>query len=332
MGTYTRSACAGLWDSGTTHGKEEVADVVGRVDGQANVGEVEAVAEPDERHAEDVVHDELLEVLAAGLHAQHEHDGLLGPEGGLEEVVELDQALVRAVRKALVHAARVEVPHGRAAHDVHADKAQGARVQGHVDLLHEAGLLAARAHAAVPRQRLQHLLHDQLARKRQHDGVEGHEGEVPGALAVVHRRARAGGRQGVREEDEVVNRVRRARVQRVEGQEDGEQDERERPGVFADEAAAAVDEGAGLAPAGRSLGGRWAGAVLGGAVEMRQTSRQSRGACVADAHLDREPTGFPSPAGAAIIGLDRVQCVGRRRVQQGKGLGSRHGCCMRCVG
>lgn len=75
-----------------------------------------------------MVTDELLKVLTRLLHSQEEDDGLLGPVGSLQEVVELDNALVRSMRETLVHAACVEVPNRRAAHDVHASRSQNAKV------------------------------------------------------------------------------------------------------------------------------------------------------------------------------------------------------------
>ena len=83
---------------------------MGDVDGQADVGEVEAVAEGDQRQRDDVVADEFAKVLARLLHAQQQHDGLLGPVGGLEKVVELEGAVELLVWVLLVHAARVEEP------------------------------------------------------------------------------------------------------------------------------------------------------------------------------------------------------------------------------
>ena len=162
---------------------------MGDVHSQTHIRKVEAVAEPDERQADDVVGDELLEVLAGLLHAEQDDDGLLGPVGGLEQVVELEDGLVGLVGEVLVHAGRVEVPDGRAAHDVHAGGAQHPEVDGRVHLLHEAGLLAARLEAAPPREGAQQLLHDELPRERQHHRVEGHERHVPQPLAVLGRRA-----------------------------------------------------------------------------------------------------------------------------------------------
>jgi len=118
---------------------------VGDVDGQAHIGEMEAVAQANEGQTDDVVANQLLDVLSRLLHAQKQHDGLLGPVGRLEEVVELEDGVVGLVREVLVHGARVEVPHGGAAHDVHARGAQEAKVERRVHLLHEAGLLAARS-------------------------------------------------------------------------------------------------------------------------------------------------------------------------------------------
>lgn len=165
-------------------GEEEVTNVVGDVDGDANVGEMEAVAQANEGQADDVVTHKLLEVLSRLLHSQEEDNGLLGPVGSLEEVVKLDDALVRAVGEALIHAAGVEVPDGRAAHDVHASRSKDAKVKGGIHLLHETGLLAL-AEARHASQWAQDLLHDELASKGQDDGVEGDERNVPLALAIV---------------------------------------------------------------------------------------------------------------------------------------------------
>lgn len=124
-------------------GEEEVTNVVGDVDGQADVGEVEAVAETDESQTDNVVTDELLEVLAGLLHAKDEDDGLLSPVCGLEEVVKLDGGRVCAMREAFVHASSVKVPDRSRAHDPEAKGAENAKVDGGVNLLHESSLLAA---------------------------------------------------------------------------------------------------------------------------------------------------------------------------------------------
>lgn len=202
---------------------------------QTNVGEVEAVGQPDERQADNVVAHELLVVLARLLHAQHQDDGLLGPVRGLEQVVELEDGLVALVGETLVHAGGVEVPHGRPAHDVHAPGPGAAKVDGGVHLLHEAGLLAARPQAGVARQGAQQLLHDELAREGQDGDVEDDEGDVPGALGELRGRARGGvGGDGqlVAQEYEVVGGVGLARVDGVGGEEDGDQDGGQDPRVL----------------------------------------------------------------------------------------------------
>lgn len=51
-------------------GEEEVADVVGGVDGDTDVGKVEAVAESDEGETDNVMADEFFKVLAGLLHAE----------------------------------------------------------------------------------------------------------------------------------------------------------------------------------------------------------------------------------------------------------------------
>jgi hypothetical protein len=238
---------------GATHREEEVAYVMRDEDAQTHVREVEAVAQEDQGQRDDVVADQLLEVLARLLHAQQQHDGLLGPVGGLEEVVELEGGVVRAVREALVHGARVEVPQRRAAHHPQPPRARDAEVDGRVHLLHEPRLLGPALEPAAPRQRPEEALHDELAREREHDDVEGHEGNVPPALAVLDRRI--GGRVGrrrqrVREEEEAVHGVRGRRIDGVEGEERPEQRQRRHPGVLHRVPLPLLEQRAGLAPLG----------------------------------------------------------------------------------
>jgi hypothetical protein len=173
---------------------------------------MKAVAEPNQRQANNVMSHQLLEVLARLLHAQDQDNGLLGPVGRLEEVVELDDALVRLVREVLVHAARVVVPHRRPAHHVHARGAQDSEVQGCIRLLHEACLFPLALQPRAARQGTEELLHDELAREGEYHGVEGYEGDIPRPLSVLHWLRRVRVWQGVREEDEAVDGVAVGRV------------------------------------------------------------------------------------------------------------------------
>ena len=198
-----------------TYGEEEITDIVGDVDGKTDVGEVKAVAQADESQADNVMADQLLEVLARLFHAEDKHDGLLSPVGGLEEVVELEQGVMGLVREVFVEGACVEIPNRRPAHDVHACGPQDAKVDGRVHLLHVAGLLAARLEAVPLGHRTQDLLHDELAREGQDDGVEGDEGDVPETLAILGDFVGARDGQLVRQEDEVVDRVALGRVDGV---------------------------------------------------------------------------------------------------------------------
>lgn len=232
--------------------EEEVADVVGDIDGETDVGEVEAVAKSNEGQTDDVVADQLLEVLAGLLHAEDEDDGLLGPVGGLEEVVELDEGLVRLVWEALVHAGGVEVPDRGAAHDIHAKGAEDAEVDGRVQLLHEARLLGL-AQTSATGKRLEHLLHDEFTGEREHDGVEGDESDIPFALAVLDRHARIVLGELVGEEDEAMDRIRLGRVHEIAGEEGSEDDGGEDERAPDAELAEAREEAAGPTALGETL-------------------------------------------------------------------------------
>jgi hypothetical protein len=225
------------------------------VHGQSHVREVEAVAQPDQRQRDDVMRDELLEVLSRLLEHQQQHDHLLRPVARLQQVVRLEQGLVREVRVARVHAGGVEVPHGRAPHDVQPQRADDGEVDGRVRLLHEARLLGARADAVVYGGRAEDALHEQLAREGQEDRVEGHEGEVAAPLAVLHRRriVRLGKRVG--EEEGGAHGVGLGRVRGVAAGDGEAGEQRAQPGVAQRDGLPAAEEGA-HAPALGAAGGR----------------------------------------------------------------------------
>jgi len=206
---------------GRTYSEEEVTDIMGRVDSQANVGKVESVAAANQRKTDDVMGHELTEVLARLLHTEDKDNGLLGPVGGLEEVVELDNSLLVPVGKILVHAAGVEVPDGRLAHDVHSGGTQDAEVECRIRLLHEPGGFATRktseaSHGA------EDFLHEELAGEGEDNGVKDDKGNIPVAFSVELGLAGFGG-LGIGEEDEVVDRIRLGGVEGIE-REEGEEE------------------------------------------------------------------------------------------------------------
>lgn len=237
-------------DQVKTYGQKDVADIVGYVHGNAHVRKVEAVTQPNQRQRHNMMRHQLLEILARLLKAQQHHHALLRPVRRLEQVVELEDGLVRAVRKRLVHAGRVKVPHGATAHDVDACRPHAAEVERRVHLLGEALLLAAALDAVDAAQRDEHLLHHQLARKRQHDGVKGHKGHIPEALAVVHgqRSVEVGVGVGllVREEDEAAHGIRGRGVDGVGGGKQNQQDQGKDPGVLEGEAGEAAEQRTGF--------------------------------------------------------------------------------------
>lgn len=220
------------------------------VHGNAHVRKVEAVAQPNQRQRHNVVSHQLPKVLARLLKAQQHDDSLLCPVRRLEQVVELEDGLVRAVRKRLVHAGRVKVPHRAAAHDVETHRAHAAKVEGRVHLLGEALLLALALDAVDAAQRDQQLLQHQLARKGQHNRVKGHKGHVPEALAIVHGQRRVemgvGVRLLVREEDEAADGIRVGWVDGVGGAKQDQQDEGRDPFVLERKAGESSEQRPGL--------------------------------------------------------------------------------------
>ena len=281
---------------GATYCEEQVTDIVRQVHGNANVGKVKAVAEGNERQRHDVVRHELLEVLARLLEPQHHDEGLLGPVRGLEQVVELEGGLVRRVGEALVRGANVKVPHDGAAHHVDARGARKGKVQRRVGLLHEALLLAAGDEAVGAREREQQLLHGELARKRQDHHVEGDKGDIPRALAVLCGRARVRLREAVRQEDEAVHGVGRARVDGVGEGKGEQQQQRDGPGMLAGETREAPQAAGAVAG---SLAPRRGALVVAG----RRGRGRSHGASVP--RPGARPAARPPAPGAVVCRCQR---------------------------
>lgn len=191
----------------------------------------------------------------------------------MEEVVELDGGLVGSVRKVLVHAAGVEVPHRRAGHDIHARRTEEEEIDGGVGLFHKSSLLVA-LEAGGARPRSQHLLHDELARKGQHDGVKGHKGNVPLPLAILDRLGRIILRQWVRQEDEVVQGIRLGRVESVAGEEDAEDGQGQHPSMFDAGLAHAREQTTSATTFGQSLADD--GVAVGDGGRRRRRRRRNR--------------------------------------------------------
>lgn len=147
-----------------THSEKEIADIVRDIYSEADVSEMEAVAEENESNGDDVVCDELFEIFAALLLAEHHDNNLLNPEGGLEKIVKLEDGVMGRVRIRLIHASRLEIPQSRRLlHGVQAERSSKGDVACRIHLLHEARLFGPRPDASQPCQRLQNLMHDELA-------------------------------------------------------------------------------------------------------------------------------------------------------------------------
>ena len=92
---------------------------------------------------------------------------------------------MRSVWETLEHAFGIEIPHRRPAHHVGAKGTKNGEVRSSIDLLHETVLLRSRANAVPFRQWPVELLHEKFTGERKDDYVEGDEGEIQGAFAVV---------------------------------------------------------------------------------------------------------------------------------------------------
>ena len=164
-----------------------------------------------------------------------------------------------AVREPFEHASRIEVPYRCARHHVHAQWAEDAEVEGCVVLLHESVLLVAGSDAVAESQRADEALHQELAREGKHNDVEGDEGEIEAAFAVVCPRSdgmvgaeRVIGRERVGKENGVVQRVAIIRRDEVEADDNQHDDQRVDPCMSKGEFFPSSEVGAGFPPFGRS--------------------------------------------------------------------------------
>lgn len=188
---------------------------MGNVHGKAHVGEVETVAQRNQRQSDDMMANQLLEILTGLLQLQQKHNGLLSPVTGFEKVVRLEQSLVLTVREVLKHSSGVEIPDIRTLHHVQAEWAENTEVDGSVNLLHEASGLALALDTTVHCQRPDKLLHDELSGKREDHGVECDKRDILLSFAVHGRTAGGFGRLRVGEEDRAMHRIRRGWIDRI---------------------------------------------------------------------------------------------------------------------
>lgn len=212
--------------------KEEVRDIVGDINRNADVGEMEAIAEPNKRQRDDVMANKLLEILPWFLQLQHQHDGLLSPVASLKEVVRLEQRLVFAMRETLEHGRGVEIPDIRSAHDVQPERTKDRKVYRRVGLFHEPRGFPLAADPAVDGPGPDHALHKKLSGEREDNRVERHKRNILLAFPV-HGWA-TGVLWGLRvgQKDGAVHWVRGRGVDGICGEKDGQHQKRQQPGVF----------------------------------------------------------------------------------------------------
>lgn len=199
-----------------TYRKEEVRDIVGDIDANAQISKMESVAEADKSQGNDVVAHELLEVLSRLLQLQQQHNCLLGPVTCLQQVKRLEVRLMLPVREAFKHGSRVKVPNIGPAHHVKTKRTKNAKVKPCVHLFHESCRLAFTADTTVDGERPNKALHQEFTSERQNNRIERHKCDILGALSVHSRTTRGLGGLGIGEENGAMHRVGRRRVDQVQ--------------------------------------------------------------------------------------------------------------------
>lgn len=226
-----------------TYSKEEIANIMGDIHSDTNVGEVEPVAQPNQRQGHYVMKNHLIGVLPRLLHTKNKYDRLLSPVRSLEQIVKLQVPGESLVGEVLVHAPRVEEPHRSALHDVQAERSHEDKVHDSVCLLHEASLLPTTGQAPVTCQWPQHLLHDELPGEGEEDDVKEDKCKVISPLGVLDRSAGSLGSYWIARKDELVHRVAFRRVEAVHEEKCADGCKREGPGVSKNKALDTVTQG-----------------------------------------------------------------------------------------
>ena len=143
--------------------EEEIADVVGYVNRNAHIREMEAITQPDQRKRDHMMSNQLFKIFPRLLELQTQHYGLLRPVARLEEIIHFEYSFMRPMGIPLEHPRCVEIPHRRPAHHEETKGAEDGEIHGCVELFHEAVLLGARADIEVQGERAQELLHEKFA-------------------------------------------------------------------------------------------------------------------------------------------------------------------------
>jgi hypothetical protein len=248
-----------------TYSKEEIRDIHGDVDSDSHISEMEAITQPDQSKSDDMMQHQLFEILSRLFQHEQQHNSLLSPITRLQKIVSLKDSLVGAMREALKHGICVEVPDGRATHDVQAKGTEDGKVHGCVELLHESCLFCFSHNAQTDSQRADHALHEEFAGEAQDDGVESNKGEISLALAILDWLT-SRGVERVGEEDAIVEGVRGRGVDGVESEDQEHENQGIEPCVSQRDADITSEETASFA----ALGCAWCLVVCRGGCALRE--------------------------------------------------------------
>lgn len=155
-----------------------------------------------------------------------------------------------SVGKSFKHADCIEVPNRRPTHDIQAKGTRDAKIEGSIELLHEARLLLSVFDPCLQSEWAEKLLHYKLAGEGQYHDIEGDKGEITSALAIHDRSSREtiAGALWVGKEERAVEWVARTRVEAIQREDDEHQYEWIDPCILEREALPASKESLGLAP------------------------------------------------------------------------------------
>lgn len=193
---------------------------------------VKAIAESDKRQGHHMVQDKFLEIFPRFFQNEHNHNRLLCPITRLEQIICLENALVRSMRESFEHGSGVEVPERASGHNIESKRSEYGEVECGIHLLHEPPLFGPFGDPTSYGSGADDSLHDKLPRETQDHGVKCDEGHVCLTFAIHVRSSWIVGTQRVGEEDGFVKRILFSGVHKVATEDDKNDDKGIDPGML----------------------------------------------------------------------------------------------------
>lgn len=183
-----------------------------------HVGEVETVAQENQGQGDNMVKYQLFEIFPRLLQQEQQHNCLLAPITGLEQVVCLEDTHMLSMWESLEHGACIKVPQRALRHHIYSKRAENCHVNRSIYLFHESVLLRLALEPGLDGNWSEYSLHGEFSSEAEDDGVIRNEDEIEFSFPIHDGSPRAIGAERIREEYEWVKRIMFARAHKVSDQ------------------------------------------------------------------------------------------------------------------